>query len=225
MSLKNKAVSLTMLLSWGLYSLSASSEPITEVTSAHPPTAVEHSAVEHSAFEPQKVYVETEQGTYRGTRSDEHCFYSEDHDHIHCYDKDPGQLQDRVVYVENRTYRSTRPISSRYSASRYSSSPHSYSRYSSSSYERHDPIATGLGVGVAIGLPILIHHAVHDRYEYRYRYSKSYGNRYGSRYDSHHFGQKFRNNRHDRHDRYRSGHGHDRHKRHDRSRKYRANFP
>jgi hypothetical protein len=102
MSFAATTARLTVLLSCGFYSLNAVSESTSEITSAHPPL------VEHAPVEPEKVYVETGSATYRGTRSDEHCFYNEEHDHIHCYDQDPGQLEDRVVYVENRTYRSTR---------------------------------------------------------------------------------------------------------------------
>ena len=65
--------------------------------------------------EPEKVYVESNQGSYRGTssstyrstRSDEYCFFNEEHQHIHCYDEDPESLDDRVVIVENRTSRTT----------------------------------------------------------------------------------------------------------------------
>jgi hypothetical protein len=124
--------------------------------------------------EPEKVYVETSGRTYRGKRSDEYCFYNDEHKHIHCYDEDPQVLNDRVVVTENRTYRSTR--------------------------RRYDPIATGIGVGIAIGLPILVHQAFHDRHHYgnrfkRYSRNHRYSDRSRNRYTNDYRG----NRRHSRH--------------------------
>lgn len=218
MSLIKKVSGLTVLLSCGLYSLGAISQSTPEVISAHPPNATESESKVASenrfepeqVTEPERVYVESDRATYRGTRSDEHCFYNEEHDHIHCYDEDPGQRQDRVVYVENRTYRSTR-------------------------HRDYDPIATGLGVGVAIGLPILIHGAIHDRRHYAHKYGRSYRNSYGhsdrhiyqSRYGS---GDRYDKRQFRRDDKNRRSHRYDRNDRHDRShdrsrKKYRANLP
>ncbi|MFT7138038.1 MAG: hypothetical protein ACI9B8_000453 [Sulfitobacter sp.] len=144
-----------------------------EVTANHPPVT----------SEPEKVYVESANGTYRSTKSDEYCFYNEEHDHIHCYDEDPEAANDRGVVVEsaveNRTYRSTR--------------------------RHHDPIATGIGVGIAIGLPILVHHAIHDR---RY-YSNYYGNYSRNYYQNHRSGldrHNYRGDRRNHHGDYRRGH-------------------
>jgi len=121
--------------------------------------------------EPEKVYVETSGRNYRGTRSDEYCFYNDEHQHIHCYDEDPQLLNSRVVVTENRTYQTTR--------------------------RRHDPIATGIGVGFAIGLPILIHHAVHDRQHYQSRYYERHNrhSRYQNRFRNG-YRNDYRGNRH-----------------------------
>lgn len=145
-----------------------------EVTAVHPPVA----------SEPEKVYVESANGNYRSTKSDEYCFYNEEHDHIHCYDEDPEAASSRVVVVENiienRTYRSTR--------------------------RRHDPIATGVGVGLAIGIPLLVHHAIYDRHYY----GQSYGNGYRSHYRNKHrnYSRYYSGNYRDsgRHDRRRDKH-------------------
>ena len=149
-----------------------------EVTPVHPPVA----------SEPEKVYVESANGNYRSTKSDEYCFYNEEHDHIHCYDEDPVAANNRVVVVENvvenRTYRSTR--------------------------RRHDPIATGVGVGLAIGIPLLVHHAIYDRHYYGNSYRNSYRNKHRnhSRYYSGNYRGYGRHHRGDsrRHDRRRDRH-------------------
>jgi hypothetical protein len=117
--------------------------------------------------------VESGNNTYRATRSEEHCFYYEEHDHIRCYDHDPTV---RKVIIEERTvYRSTRP------GTRH------YHRYSRASNPNLDPISTGIGVGLAIGIPILIHNSLdHHRYRkhssHRYDRYKRHGHH---RYDRH----------------------------------------
>ena len=158
------------------------------VIAAHPSTS----------SEPERVYVETGSATHRSTRSEEYCFYNEEHDHIHCYDQDPRQQQDRVVIVENTVHRSTR-------------------------YQhRRDPISTGIGVGVAIGLPLLIHHGIHDRHRSyrndhhykRHGFSSSFRHSYGK-----HHGKSYGKG-------FRKGHRNDyKHGRQSRSKRYRANLP
>ena len=128
--------------------------------------------------EPQKVYVESSDGTYRATRNDDHCFYNEEHDHIHCYADDPS-LSKTVFIEEQTTYRSTR----------------NRSRDRVIYRDRHDPIATGLGVGLAIGLPILIHNNLH--HQRHYRYNRHYNSRYNSHRNSHRNSHYKSNRRHD----------------------------
>jgi hypothetical protein len=207
-STKKMPRALGLALTCGLLSMSVFAENNATVIAAHPPTP----------SEPERVYVDTGSASHRSTRSEEYCFYSEAHNHIHCYDEDPKkqqqQQQDRVVIIDNTVHRSTRyqhrrnPISS--------------------------GISTGIGVGVAIGLPLIIHHGLHDRHGYyrndhhykRRQFGTSYGHSYGKSYGKV-YGKAYGKDHRKKYSKgYRRGHQDDyRHGRHNRSRKYRANLP
>jgi len=116
-----------------------------------------HDVVEAESA-PTVVYVETEHGTYRSTRSNEHCYYHEGHDHIHCTEDVPATKT--VIIEEDTVYRTTR---------------------SQRRYQRdYDPLLTGLGVGLAIGLPILVYdNHRHHRRDYHWdRHSKHRSHRH-----------------------------------------------
>jgi len=141
--------------------------------------AIDHEVIEHEVdeygpddnepemrHEPQKVYVETSNGSYRSTRDEEHCFYNQEHDHLHCYDSDiqPSHRSHVTISSDHRTY----------------SSRHHHNHY--------DPISSGLAVGLAIGLPILLHNSNRDSHHYR-RHSGRHYNR--GRYGRHHRGRRW----------------------------------
>ena len=132
-------------------------------------TSIEGAQREFSV-EPERVYVETDERTYRSTRSseneyrydDERCFYNEDHEHIHCFSEEiEDEVTDRV-YVNN---------SHRYIRTRHSR--HNY---------YYDPISTGIAVGLAVGIPLLIH----DSHRSRSSYNRHNRHRSYNRHNRHH---------------------------------------
>ncbi len=147
--------------------------------------AAEEAITSHEVFEsertPTVVYVETEHGTYRSTRSDEHCYFHEAHDHIHCTEEVPATKT--VIIEEDTVYRTTR----------------SHRRYQ----RDYDPLLTGLGVGLAIGLPILVydnhrhyrrdhHWDRHSRHRsHRHDRSKRFHYGYGDSRRKHHRGFRY----------------------------------
>ncbi len=146
----------------------ASSQPLVD----HPPRYEE---------ELEKVYVENGAPTsssYHSKNDQETCFYSTEHDHLHCYsneiasvDRTVTQVERQVVVIDERPTR----------------------------YVRTNPISQGLGIGLAIGLPIAIHHASyshhdnHRRYNKRYRHNRYYGH-YSNGYGKHRY--KYRRGHH-----------------------------
>lgn len=143
---------------------------------------VQHEVVQESESyrpEPQKVYVESADGTYRSTREDEYCFYNEERNQIRCYAEDPAHSP--VVREERTVYRSTR-----------TGRQHHY----------RQGLSTGLGVGLAIGVPILIHNSLD-----RHRYQRHYGY-YGHGYRGHkHYRKGWRHGRYYQHSRKYDGYG------------------
>lgn len=155
-----------------------------------PPEPHEESIVGHEVVETEPsreiVYVEDDRGTYRSTRGDEHCYYHEEHDHIHCSEQAP--LTKTVIIEDNTVYRSTR------SHRRYHQGYHQ--GYHREYHREYDPLITGLSVGLAIGLPILAYDNIHHRH---YRRDYRIDHRKDHRWDRH---SRYRSHRHDRGDRH-----------------------
>ena len=125
------------------------------------------------------IYVEAEGATYRGTRAAEHCYYHDEHDHIHCEEK-AYEPRDRVVYVESHSTRSTRH----------------HHRHRSYYGDRHHGSYYSPGFNFVIGLPLSSY-----RHHYRHRsygYDHGYRGRYHHGKNRGHHGRKHKK-RHRRH--------------------------
>lgn len=173
------------------------SEPIYEA---------QHEPQEAQAKAREDVFQVTEDGIYRSTRAEEHCYYVAEHDYIRCVDQVPKKST--VTIDEYTTHRTTRT--------------HSISKRQRNHY---DPLITGLGVGLAIGLPIVIYDNVDRRHSHKKYAHKRYAHkRYDRLHDKWGWRSDWRGHRshrenysRDRYDRH-HGHGRSEHNWHRRSR-------
>ncbi len=106
--------------------------------------------------EPQKVYVESSDGSHRRTRSEEHCYFNEEHDHLHCYDAEIRSSAPQYNVVKGHRHYRTR------------------TRHSYNHHDHYNPVSTGVAIGIGLGLPVLLHNSFRHGHHYSHRGYRGY---------------------------------------------------
>ena len=131
--------------------------------------------------ERSEIYEETDSAIHQGTRRDENCFYSEEHEHLHCY---TGEISPVVRLIEIRDDRSynlykTRRYGNRFYDKQGYTPRQNARRYKPQQYETrlrvdyYNPMIPGHATGLGLEPSIIVYHSYRNsRYGPRHKHRR-----------------------------------------------------